>query len=386
MGARRMKGWIQVVRCVVAGLCATGLTGCGQGDPTAAATGNGAEATPARSFASLDEMGPDDVVVSVNGVALTRGAFDDLLDVKIELYKAGRDPQLVRLMRGRFRANIVSEWTARQLALQEARAKNHTPSASAVERMRDYICQCLKLPTAGDALEQHLLKLGRIGRGIEKHMAENAVMLSFREALYPERLLVTEADIDRRLEQIRNYNARSEATNQLVMATGRRICDEIRDGLDFQEAVERYSEVKDDPPGFWGDFLKGEIEDEQVRQAAFTLPVGAVSEPLDTAEGLVIIKVLKRTDTVPVLAVDPGTVSLGRILLRMADAGSDTPLPTRAEVARALETSKALEVQREWLPRLAAQAVIAYPHGTNLLPRISRRSAPSLRPQPSVSE
>jgi hypothetical protein len=167
----------------------------------------------------------------------------------------------------------------------------------------------------------------------------------------------------------------------LVIAKGKALCEQLKSGEDFIKLAEQYSEVKDNPVGEWGTFVKGEIEHAQLRDAAFSIPVGAVSEPIDTAEGLVIIKVFSRSIEVlgpTTVSTGPSTVKLGRILLRMADGGLHVPPPSREEVEKMILEQRVKNVQNEWIPALAAKVLIEYPNGTNLW-KVAERTVPGKR-------
>jgi len=155
------------------------------------------------------------------------------------------------------------------------------------------------------------------------------------------------------------------ATNRLVMALGTNISLMARSGEDFAELAKRFSEEDEHEGVEWGVFYAHEIEDPKIRKTAFELPVGGVSDPLDTDEGMYIIKVLERAGTGD---GKPQTVRLARIYRRLMRGGEDLPLPSRDEIRRAYLNERISDIQPEMLRPLREAARIEYPNGTNFWP------------------
>ncbi len=336
----------------------------------------------------IEEMAPSDVIVSVNGTPLTRENYDDAMAVKEALFllsRPGAQKQDVKIYRPHWSSTLLQEFIARQVILQAARAKKHQPSAEAVQISRTDMGALLKVEERD--LERKFTELGRVGRSMKTLMDENALIRSFREAEHGASLKVSPADIEARIQGIKAYHERAEATNRLVIAKGRRIYEQAKKGEDFLKLAALYSEAEDKPLGEWGTFVKGEIENAKVREAAFTLPVGSVSEPIDMEEGLVLIKIVERTQEVLGPAVEPSgpsTVKLMRILLRLAEGGADAQLPPREHVEMAVATQKVKDLQQNWIPALMANSLIEYPNGTNLW--LNAKAKKPTRPQRGLSK
>jgi hypothetical protein len=338
------------------------------------------------SLKLIEEMAPTDVIVSVNGVTLTRENYDDAMAVKETLYvltRPGVTKQELNMSRPYWGRAVIQEFLARQVILQAALEKKHTTSAEALRVTRSEMIAVMKINEQD--LERKFMELGRVGQSLKALMVENALIRSFREAEHGETLKVTPLEVENRILAIKAYHERAEATNQLVMAKGLTLYEQLKKGDDFFKLAARYSEAADKPIGEWGTFLKGEVEHAKLREAAFALPVGAVSEPIDTEEGLVIIKVMERKEEAigPAVAPGPATVTLGRIVLRMAEGGTGAKLPTREEVEKALTNEKVKALQQNWLPALVSKSSIAYPNGTNLW--LNAKAKKSARPQRGLS-
>jgi len=371
---------------MVACACAAVLTGVGC-NPEKKHSSTGVRVGETTKY--IDEMALDDVIVTYNGISLTREAYDNEMEVKETIHKLNRpqtSAQELKAWRKYYTRSVVKEFLARQAILQAAIANKHQPSETALQASRADMCKLLKVKDS--ALEEKFIEMGRVGRSLARIMAENALMRTVREAEHQQELLVSAEDVDTYLNNIKAYHERCEATNQLVMAKGKAISERLKSGEDFIKLAGEYSEVKDRPVGVWGEFLKGEIENSKIREAAFALPVHVASEPIDTEEGLVIIKILARTEQAlgpTAVQKGPSSVMLGRILLRMAEGGQQAALPTREEAEKVLSQQKIMKLQNEWIPDLLAKARIEYPNGTNLWKAVEKKE-PSMRRGMAIME
>ena len=320
----------------------------------------------------IHELEGDGIIVSVNGAALTRRRYDQLLALNEALYKMGR-PNANRMETARYldqqRRMLPDDHITRQLLLQEAGRRGLHATEEGRAGVGAGVRQMAR--RQNQTLDQVCRAMGDNGTLLQAIFAEDALINTLRLADHGGTLRVTEADIDEALARAAANNALCAATNRLVMARGRLISKYLREGADFGRMAAQFSEDGEaGADGEWGVFYPNEIEDPDVRKAALELPIGAVSEPFDTEEGLVIIKVLGREGMeVESLAALPLTVRLGRILLRLADGGDGYELPTRDETRRILERRRLAEANRAMIPPLRAAARIEYPNGTNFWPR-----------------
>ena len=198
-------------------------------------------------------------------------------------------------------------------------------------------------------------------------MIDQALIQTLRQVEFGDRLHITDADLQEARDRVSRYNEMCEATNALVKARADAVCERLRKGEDFSVVAKEVSEEEEaaEQGGFWGEFTREDIEDEAVRNAAFSLPVGAVSEPFDTDEGLVTIKVLEREGVDSIAATSPATVKVARIFFQL---GEFREVLSDAKLRSVLERERLTEVQRDWLPTLIAKMRVEFPNGrTNLL-------------------
>lgn len=324
---------------------------------------------------TFDEMLPEDVVIAVNGVGLTRQECDAILNRMEQTYKASRpnaSPAEVRNYRNRRAWRLADEFRVKQLLLQEAKRRNLTPSPASKARMEKVLANRAALEKMTP--DAYLRSLDpQDAEAVRADLDEQALILTLREDQFGDRVKITDADIQKARDGIIEYNRRGEATNALVKARGDAICERLRKGEDFAKVADEVSEYQEEEGGYWGEFARGEIDDPAVRHAAFTLPIGAVSDPFDTDEGLFIIKVLDRTGVDAIGATQEATVKLGRILLRLVEI---EPMMDDKTLRREVEKKRLRELQGDWLRDLNRQAHLEFPNGTNLWKKATKKVAP----------
>jgi len=314
---------------------------------------------------SFEEMGPGDVLISVNGAEFKRSEYDAILN-RMEKTYAAAHPRAARnevLLYRKIRSKtMVNEYLVKQLLLQEARRRKLAVTPESKAKTDELLEKRAKFE--GKSVNEYLSGIGPSeAAAVQADLDEQALILTLRESLFGDRLTIKDSDLQAARERVAKYNRMCEATNALVKAHGMAICERLRKGDDFSSVADAETENHDDGAGgFWGEFARGEIEDAAVRHAAFTLPVGAVSDPIDTEEGLMIIKVLDRKGLDSPVAATGATVKLARIVLRLGEFKS---LPGDAELRKELERTRLTELQGGLIRELRQNATLIYPNGTN---------------------
>lgn len=346
-------------------------SGCKKKDPEVQAAG----IIVGSSCKTIEEMEPDDVIVAVNGVALTRRAYDGMLDRMVDTYGKARPSSTLADLKN-YRASrerlLIDEFVTKEVLVQEARRRGLTPSAQDLAVIEGMMAKRAKLE--GKTTAQYLKSLDpAVAERMRKDMMDQALIRTLRQAEFGDRLRVTAAELQEARDRVSRYNGICEATNALVKARADAVCARLRKGEDFSVVAKEVSEEREtaEQGGFWGEFTREEIEDETLRSAAFSLPVGAVSEPFDTSEGLVIIKVLERKGVDSVAATSSAKVKVGRILFQLAEFRE---VLDDAKLRNALERERLTEVQRDWFPTLLAKMRVEFPNGrTNLMAKARSR-------------
>jgi len=355
-------------------------SGCAKKTPLASEK----EARDAGGFGSLvvgkderaiAELKADDVIVAVNGAKFTRRMYDALIRSIEEAYRLNNpkaDPLAVEMYRQRREKSLVSEFLTKQTLLAEA----HRMGLSTSAENRASVFASLE-PFA----KKKGMTVDELGKSsdpadtlVYEGAKDQALILTLRQAVFGDKLKVTEADRAAALERIKNFNEMSEKTNALVKARAEAICDRLRGGEDFFKVARETTEEKPSEEGIdvgvWGTFVRDDIEDAAVQRAAFVEPVGSFAGPFDTREGMVIIKVLERKGIDSLMATEEATVKLGRIILRMAETAE---VPDGKTLNVQLEKDRLQSLQRPWLAELQKKVRVEYPHGTNLFKKAKSR-------------
>lgn len=344
------------------------LAGCGRnGEPGSVAETGALSGRPGIVVGDADkpiaDMTPEEIIVSVNGTPFRRADYDLLLSGLDALHRANNpnaNPLAREINRKRRARTLVREFITKEVLVQEARQRGVEATEAHWEQASQGLAKLAEsknvpIERLAEAPEPELRLAYRMAR-------ENALILALREAEFGERLKVTEADLARARQWISRYNESCEQTNRIVRARGEAICKRIRAGAEFFEVAREVTEDDENPNGEWGEKVPAEIEDQAVRQAAFSLPVGAVSDPVQTEEGLVIIRVVERKGVDSPLAKEQALVTLGRILLLMAH-----PVPEKSDevLRREIGQARLKELQTPWLKALQERTRFEYPNGTN---------------------
>ena len=362
--SRGVSGWTKRIHVLLAmALSVMVLVGCDKKKQNGSRGAGASGIIVGENSKKITEMAPTDVIVSVNGDKLTKAGFDEILNVAQYVFRLkhpeSRPGEVRQYVSARARA-LVPQYVAKQLYLQEASRRGLQATAADVAIMESALAGVAK--KEGKSVEQFLKAPGKEVASLRKDVNEQALIRTLRQVEFGDRLVVTEADVMKSKGLIDQYNSMCEATNRLVQAQAEQVCRRLRDGADFAKVADEVSQAQKEPGGLWGSFVRGEIEDAQVRNLAFTLPVGSISDPVDTAEGLIIIKVLERVGLDSPMAAQEATVKLGRIVFRL---GEFKKMPDDATIKAELEKRRIESLQRGWLEVLVKNARVEYPNGTN---------------------
>lgn len=363
------------IRYVASCIAVLALCGCDQKSKPAPQKGAGSDVSQGRLVVGKDDrpiekLMADEVIVAVNGVPLKRKDYDLLLqsiDYMHRLLNPKQSMLDLETHRQQRARSLVREFMTKEVLVQEARRRGLKADPEIRASLRSVLEKVAQ--KEGLTLEALPKSENPLVRIVCEGVEDQALIASLRQAEFGDKLKVTDADVQAYRERLKRYNEMCEATNQLVKARAAKICERLRKGEDFTQVAAATSEYKDDANNVWGTFARGEIEDARVRNAAFTLPVGAASEPFETQDGMVIIKVLEREGSLGPVAAGEPTVKLGRILLLL---GEEAKIPDDRVLRSRLEQERLKKLQSPWLAELQQKALVEFPHGTNLWKKVKR--------------
>lgn len=305
----------------------------------------------------VDEMSPDDVVVAVNGVPLTKRE----LDIRLHRYSfmLSRNPN----MSGKERAaryemygkTLIDSFVNEQVFAWEGRKAQVLTET----QLRQIVASNVVLNAKAFRVKPD--QIDHAVPGGLSSLCHSIEDVAWAKA-YADKHVVPDAEIDDSvvsnvLAEVSMENARITASNRLVRAKAERIRSEIQQGkITFESAAERYSfdfVGGEEFPGHWGTFRPGDIEDRSLRQKLFSLELGELSDVIDDDEGYMIVRAVKdkgdaRTFTRILFAHEPLVVLQDPKFLK-----------------RDLKNQMFSRGLRKLTAELCEKAQIVYPHGTN---------------------
>ena len=273
----------------------------------------------------------DETLVTVGTASLTRNQVEKMAQLRVKMAKLSQ-------------RNISSG----QLDRLVKRAKKEAVPFFVQSRIySDYLSSCgvtvdqseLDEYKASMAKSYKLKDFGEIKNGLSEEevvMLEDQILglLSVKKAkatiIEKADIHISEGEIDEFIAKVDRMNAISAATNTVVYAHATNVWQKIASQeTTFEEAVEDFSEDESlDEGGEWGRFSLENLRDEPILvEWLLKLAPGAISPPIESDNGLAIIKLLE-----PPTADNP-TYRIARIFFRLPLSWEQ---PTREEALEVL--------------------------------------------------
>lgn len=198
------------------------------------------------------------------------------------------------------------------------------------------------------------------------NIEDNVVTEAYFLCAYPGEIELPDEKVAKRLQYIADYNKRVVATNALQYALATNLCERIRNGADFAEVADSFSQ---DPArnqgGDIGECLPVDYSDDvETWEILEKLKPGEVTPPLHTMQGIEIFKLIEK---VPAENADAkeDSLHLARIMLRLAVECRDY---TFDELKAEMEGGNRAKRMRETLMREWKRVKIEFPNGIGILP------------------
>lgn len=311
------------------------------------------------SFAkSYNEFQRSEVFVKVGQSSFTKADLESniLLLLKLSDIKAGSPLSIDR--KNRIAKNVLANAMKHFVDIEMIRAVTSTNGLVIADDdiesgERTFYRQFLgREPT-----EDEIGRLSRSERNvIRRNVAAQLELDAYLLKNCSNELVVTEANIDQAMSQVRAWNDMVAATNAYAHAMASNIVKWVSEGRDFGELADKYSQDPDKKPGGLIDdhaavwFSNGRTSYLDVLDQ---MPTGKVSDVLESIEGLLIVKALGK---------DPKTELplYQRIVLQ---TGEPYPNYTREDL-RQLGENQSREIVMGRLRGIAqAEVKVTYPHG-----------------------
>lgn len=359
----------------IVGLLTLFLAGCGEeGVDVVSKPGLYVNQGIEKSILELDES---DVVLIVNGERLTKRDFNAQLRLNEAIWSLAGGKELPTDDALAELAVVNGQWTAYDLirhALfrQYAERIHAVPSAELVKKAeREFVSSFNKIKFDSVATMARMIG-GAAGDLMLKVPYVNAQDALLRQSVTTNDLdSVSEAELEARRKFVAAFDANAEAMNAKTKERLLKAKAEILAGGDFAEVTKKYAEVN---PGYgsrWGTFILAETaSEEDLHDWLAKAKVGDISDPVDTDDGLAIVKlVAKGKGDAPLGAEPPDTYTMVRCTMKACEK---MRYQDKTEMTRQLLVWKRQDAQKLLGEKLMSEAVIEYPNGTNLFKVINK--------------
>lgn len=320
---------------------------------------------------SVPEMEDGDVVVAVNGIALTKKDVDERLAAF--RWNLGRR----RMMRAQERdalykaygRSLIGNFVSTQLLMWDARERRLLDEAT----VRTFVESNLVLTAKFYRMKPEQLAselpggLAAVNRAAEEKVWIDAYVTNCITAQS-----VLDQDVTNVLAEISRENADIAATNAVRKAALAKIRASVRpDGGNFEEVQKK---LDDDPDGDENVSVGSEeikpagIQDDAVREAFEKLEVGQVSGVLEDDECYFFVKMADRSNNAKkeeVCSVEKIAVSKAQPVVLADERG----------LKRDFERQMLDKAIADRVEELRAKAQVVYPHGTNFWRSAKSRKA-----------
>ncbi|MDD2599072.1 MAG: peptidylprolyl isomerase [Kiritimatiellae bacterium] len=311
-------------------------------------------------------MSEDDIIVSVNAEELTLARYNRLLkqfEVEQSLQNSGAPDleQKVKLQVDLKSRSLIEEFVDQCAVLEEAARLDLEPSAKNKQRAQQHADKLMR--ASGKEFREFAEMLGYSERAFAEKIEQDALRMTLRDVVFTNDLSATQQELEWEKERYAHYNEMCSATNKLVIAKGNELVRKLREGADFEKLAAEHSEM----PGqvdVINEYTRSDIYEIALREAAFSLPIGSVSDPIETESGLNIIKIIARNEIKAddIESGEKSTVTMASMLLKL---GQLFPCPTDDELKAFITNQKQNYVYRQYLNSIRDKCRIEYPNGTN---------------------
>lgn len=337
---------------------------------------------------TYSDLGRDAVLIEMNGVALTKSAFEDQVSLRLAMMACGSPTNAFQASSNKVEKSIRDGLLDKMLqdALVDAAAKDYAdkhpgidwPSREADVRQKiltsdngaetNASVRCL-----GDVLAK--LPTASLKAQLEATVAGEAHREAFLRCAYSNALDFSDAAVERQLQRLQKFREIVAATNALAYASATNYWRQGQAGVDFTNLVAQFSfkPEEDDELKLTEEICEADFpeEDGATWKRLNGLKDGVVLPPLDTDRGIEVIKVLKHLSQDEANAGEPSLL-VSRLLIRKAlTVQAYTAEEYRAEMEPYTRSQIFQQILRDQWPKCRLRC----PNGPEVLPMTRWRQA-----------
>ena len=348
---------------ILAGLACMLIVGCSD----SAQNSSAAKGTNTVSYAA---MATNDVLVAVNGTALTKGEVEELvrldaalLYLKGAIHSPKPDPRLKLRLAKRRQGQFISK----VLLLQAAGEAGVVATSNDLEQAWNEIATGYGAP--GDANPRATIQSqlrGKLRALLDREVESAALIGAFIAKSAAGKVSVDEAQVEKIIKRGGELKARSRRLLEEQREKARKLHARLEKGEDFMEvAAASDTAVEDESVGAWGEFTPAALDRiyPDLSKQVGELGVGEYTEPLELEDAIHIIRLEARSGAgaESAVTVDPLRWKLQRIVLKLPILYE---VGTREQIrAAALKEGRQKFQTETLLPALFKKADILRPNG-----------------------
>ncbi len=328
--------------------------------------------------APVTETGPDSVAVIINGVEITEGEIDKMLEPQLAVMARqvqDRPPEYMEQMKKVLRQQAVERIIIERLLGEKARQTNIAVTDEEVDSQIREIASMQRPPISMEDFKEKMEGLGQNFDEIKQHVRKALLFQKIMQAQLADKINVTVEDANQYYEQNRSrYDVPEQVKASHILIKSdttdpntdpneakaeakektEELLKQIKAGADFAELAKANSACPSAAKGGdLGSFGRGQMVP-PFEKAAFELETGQVSDIVETQFGYHIIKVTDHKD-----------------------AETKTFEQVKDEIIQQLTQRKQRELAGQFIDSLKAEADIVYPPGKEPTMRM-----PQTRPMP----
>lgn len=381
MSAKEME---DKMKKVMMALAATALLfGCGEKEAA-----KPAKPSVPKSELTYEKMATNDVIVVVNGKALTKGAVEREIAVQVELMKIGKpNAKIGELDRAKDRIIRTAEkrFIERRVMVAEAERRGFKVTDEDRQKIREKIAKSV---LRGSKAKYGILvgKLDAANRAeLDAGLDLDVLCQKANVALMEEcRVEVTDAQAQAKYRELEEYNKGAKEEEARIWKNASNAWERIQSGESFEKAAERCMAASEhvNSDMEWGDFeLAFFKDDEQLCRYLPVMPVGTVTPPLPGDNGLLIIKMIQKFPADLGAGQTQPRYRLAKIFFELPET---YPLTTAEALKPELASALSEKAFKTRVAELVAAAKVEYPNGKVMsepanaigLNRVGRKAAP----------
>ena len=352
------------------------VCGCGRPDGSASPGDGRASGTPRahtdaparRASVDYATLRASDPVVTVDGVALTKGQLEDECDIQTALAALANRKFTVEnasRLKERLRQSAVRRFLLRRAVLKEADRRQVAVSDAELDAFRGKLAsrvgrRARALTYAQVTNRLSAAQAASLDADLRQDCRYQKAHSLLREAC---RVSVTPQEAEKRFARIRDYNARAEAAEREAYAAATNAWRRLAGGAAFEDVAAELdgqgSRIVSDME--WGTFqLPFFADDPALREALSRMGPGEFTPPLPGDNGLLLVLVQEKTP--PSSPADAGGdyYRLARILFRLPETFE---LTDAERLRKDLERELTDERLGSALLKLQADMTVEHPMG-----------------------